>query len=126
MNSRFAALIARIKAQRVLFTMVTLALGILIGTVLTRSGVKGSTPTPDAALLPMQTPQQLGNAFGQIAKQMQPAVVNVRTESLPRARRRAGRPSRPNGGSGDDPFPDFFYRFFGGQPRGQGRPGGQG
>ncbi len=124
MNSRFAALIARIKAQRVLFTMVTLALGILIGTVLTRSGVKGSTPTPNAALLPMQTPQQLGNAFGQIAKQLQPAVVNVRTESLPKVRRRAGRPnSRPNPGGGDDPFQDFFDRFFGGQQGGG--PGGQ-
>ena len=125
MNSRFAALIARIKAQRVLFTMVTLALGILIGTVLTRSGVKGSTPSPDAALLPMQSPQQLGNTFGQIAKQMQPAVVNVRTESLPKARRpRAGRPNaRPNPGGGDDPFQDFFDRFFGGQQGGQGGQG---
>jgi serine protease Do len=124
MNSRLAALIAHIKAQRVLFTMVTLALGILIGTVLTRSGVKGSTQNPNAALLPMQSPQQLGNTFGQIAKQMQPAVVNVRTESLPKARRRAGRPnSRPDGGS--DPFQDFYDRFFGGQQGGQqGGPGG--
>src|SRR5260221_2167684 len=127
MNSRFAALIAHIKAQRVLFTMVTLALGIMIGTVLTRGGVKGSTPTRDAALLPMQTPQQLGNAFGQIAKQMQPAVVNVRTESLPKQRRRAGRPNmRPNPGGGDDPYQDFFDRFFGGQQGGPGRQGGQG
>src|SRR5258708_32602172 len=124
MNSRFAALIARIKAQRVLFTMVTLALCILIGTVLTRSGVTGSTRTPNPALLPMQTPHQLGNAFGQIAKQLQPAVVNVRTYSLPKERRRAARPnSRPNPGGGDDPFQDFFDRFFGGQQGGG--PGGQ-
>src|SRR5258708_12178803 len=63
MKSRFAVLIAHIKAQRVLFTMVTLALGILIGTVLTRGGVKGSTPTPDAALLPIQPPQHLRTPF---------------------------------------------------------------
>ncbi|HET6841328.1 MAG TPA: Do family serine endopeptidase [Candidatus Angelobacter sp.] len=131
MNSRFASLMKRVKAQTVLLTMVTLALGIMIGTVLTRSGVKGNS-SPDAALLPMQSPQQLGNTFGQIAKQLQPAVVNIRTESLPR-QRRSGRQAHPGHGQGqggqgggDDPFQDFFDRFFGGQggQGGQGGPGG--
>ena len=128
MNSRFAALMKRVKAQTVLLTMVTLAMGIMIGTVLTRSGVKGNS-SPDAALLPMQSPQQLGTAFGQIAKQLQPAVVNIRTESLPRQRRGArqqahpGHGQGPGQGGGEDPFQDFFDRFFGGQ--GQGGQGGQ-
>ncbi len=73
----------------------------------------------------MQSPQQLSNTFGQVAKEIEPAVVNVSTESTPKAatRRRGGTRS-PNrgqgGGSGDDPFQDFFDRFFGGQGQGQG------
>jgi serine protease Do len=115
MNSRMAALMARIKAQRALSMLVillTLAVGILIGTVLSRNGVKGNS-TADAALLPMQTPQQLGSTFGQVAKQVEPSVVNINTESAPKPRRRAGRPNR--GGQDEDPFQDFFDRFFGGQ-----------
>src|SRR5438270_349244 len=129
MNSRFAALVARVRAQRMfsaLAILVTLAVGILIGTVLSRSGVKGNS-TPDASLLPvLQSPQQLSNTFGQIAKQIEPAVVNVSTETAPKTTRR-GTNRRPNRGGqdngGDDPFQDFFDRFFGGQG-GQGGQGG--
>jgi serine protease Do len=106
---------------------VTLALGILIGTVLSRNGVRGSSTSSDAALLPpMQSPQQLSNTFGQVAKAIEPAVVNVSTESNPKpaAQRRNRRPNRGQGqdNGGDDPFQDFFDRFFGGQ--GQGGQGG--
>ena len=131
MNSRFAALVARVRAQRMLSMlaiMITLAVGILIGTVLSRSGVRGSTNSSDAALLPpMQTPQQLSNTFGQVAKSIEPAVVNVSTESNPKptTRQRNRRPN-PHGQDqgGDDPFQDFFDRFFGGQGQGQGPGGG--
>jgi serine protease Do len=116
MNSRVAALLARIKSQQALSTLVvllTLSVGILIGTVLSRTGVKGSSQRLDAALLPMQSPQQLGTTFGQVAKQVEPAVVNISTESTPKVRRRGGRGNRGEGG--EDPFQDFFDRFFGGQ-----------
>ena len=128
MNSRFAALVTRLRTQRMLSALallLTLTVGILIGTVLSRSGVKGNSTTSDAALLPpMQTPQQLSNTFGQVAKNIEPAVVNVSTESNPKPSRR-GSTRRPNHGQnngGDDPFQDFFDRFFGGQ--GQGGQGG--
>src|SRR5262249_34864883 len=121
MNSRFTALVARMRAQRMLSALAilfTLAIGILIGTVLSRTGVKGSSsPLSDAALLPpMQTPQQLSTTFGQVAKAIEPAVVNVSTESSPKPTRR-GNNRRPNRGqdNGEDPFQDFFDRFFGGQ-----------
>ena len=92
MNSRFAALIARIRSQRGVSTLVvllTLTTGILIGTVLSHTGVKGNFARSDAALLPMQTPQQLGTTFGQVAKQVAPSVVNISTESTSKPRRRA-------------------------------------
>ncbi|MGC2696511.1 MAG: Do family serine endopeptidase [Candidatus Angelobacter sp.] len=132
MNWRFAALVARIRAQRMvsaLAILVTLAVGILIGTVLSRSGVKGNSSMSDAALLPpMQSPQQLSNTFGQVAKAIEPAVVNVSTESSPKPRTR-GNSRNPNRGrdkSGDDPFQDFFDRFFGGQQQGPGDDDDQG
>jgi serine protease Do len=112
--------------------MVTLAVGILIGTVLSRGGVRGySSPSSDATLLPvMQSPQQLSNTFGQVAKEIEPAVVNVSTESTPKTTRRRGGSRTPNrgqqGGGGDDPFQDFFDRFFGGQGQGQGQGQGPG
>src|SRR5215467_3485811 len=123
MNSRFAAFFSRIKAQRSLSTLVillTLTVGILIGTVVSKSGVKGnSTPSADASLLPMQSPQQLSNTFRQVAKQLEPSVVNINSESTSKTtpRRRSGRPNRnqPPDGGGEDPFQDFFDRFFGGQ-----------
>jgi serine protease Do len=133
MNSRLAALMARIRTQRPVSTLVvllTLTLGILIGTVLSRSGVRGNSARTDAALLPMQSPQQLGTTFGQVSKQISPSVVNINTESTAKPRRRGGRPNR--GDNGEDPFQDFFDRFFGGQnpdedqsPFGDG-PGGGG
>ncbi|HKD82196.1 MAG TPA: Do family serine endopeptidase [Candidatus Angelobacter sp.] len=127
MNSRVTALVARLRTQRMLSTLVillTLMVGILIGTVLSRNSVRGSSTTSDATLLPaMQTPQQLSNTFGQVAKAIEPAVVNVSTESNPKPRQRSNRaPNRGQNNGGDDPFQDFFDRFFGGQ-QGQG-PGG--
>src|SRR5437899_11046421 len=63
MNSRFGAVVARFRTQRaisMLAILLTLAVGILIGTVLSRGGVRGSSVAPDGSLLPaMQTPQQL-------------------------------------------------------------------
>ena len=125
MNSRFSALVIRMRTQRALSTLailLALTVGILIGTVLSRGGVKGNS-LPDGSLLPaMQSPQQLSNTFGQVANAVEPAVVNVSTESTPKVRKRSqrtpGRGQRDNGG--DDPFQDFFDRFFGGQQGGQG------
>jgi serine protease Do len=124
MNSRFSALVSRMRTQRALSTLVillTLTVGILIGTVLSRGGVRGNS-TADGSLLPaMQTPQQLSNTFGQVANAVEPAVVNVSTESTPKVRRRGRAPNRgQRDNGGDDPFQDFFDRFFGGQQGGQG------
>src|SRR5260370_26032854 len=95
MNSLFTSMMARLKTQRMLSTLVvllTLTVGILIGTVLSRTAVRGNVSTNDAALLPMQSPQQLSSAFGQATKQVGSAVVNINTESTakPRPRLRRG------------------------------------
>jgi serine protease Do len=126
----------RFKIRGVASTMLvvaTLAVGILIGTVITHS-VKGKENKglgSDAAQLQVPAPQQLSSAFAQISKQLEPSVVNINTESTvkpsphARGRRRATPPGGGNG-SPDDPFQDFFDRFFGGQggPGDEGGPGG--
>jgi serine protease Do len=108
--------------------LATLVLGILIGTVVTR-GVKGKTvDSSDASPLQMPAPQQLSTVFSQVAKQIEPAVVNINTESVIKnphgnLRRRTPQqsPDDDQGGQGgqggdqDSPFQDFMDRFFGGQ-----------
>ena len=130
MGARARATFDHIRSNRLASTilvMVTLAVGILIGTVIS-NGVKAKTSfnSSDAAQIQIPAPKQLSNAFAQIAKQLEPAVVNINTETVgkedntpqPRQRRRPGqRPNTPDDdqGQGQSPFDDFFDRFFGGQ-----------
>jgi|SRR4051794_9278687 serine protease Do len=118
----------RMKAHRWVYTLsilATLAVGILIGTVISY-GVKGKEgQKSDAAPLTMPTPQQMSNQFSQIAKQLEPSVVNINTESTIKNIRRRPRGQAPddddNGGGGGGGMEDFFNHFFGG-PGGQGGP----
>ncbi len=119
----------RMKAHRWAYTLsilATLAVGILIGTVISY-GVKGKEgQKSDATPLTMPSPQQMSNAFSQIAKQLEPSVVNINTEStIKNVHRRRGAPNSPddddNGGGGGGGMEDFFNHFFGG-PGGQGGP----
>ena len=98
MDSRVSAFWTRFKANRLAYTLTilaTLAIGILIGTVVSY-GVKGQEKkTSDATPLTIPSPQQLSNQFSQIAKQMEPSVVNINTESVIKAsanNRRRGTP----------------------------------
>ena len=121
----------RMKANRFASTIVilaTLSLGILIGTVVSanvKGKEKGATST-DATPLQVPSPQQLSSQFSQIARQLEPSVVNINTESTIKNPHSRGRrsPSNPDDDNGDDnSMQDFFDRFFGGQG-GQGVPNG--
>ena len=118
----------RMKAHRWAYTLsilATLSVGILIGTVISQ-GVKGKEgQKSDATPLTLPSPTQMSNTFSQIAKQLEPSVVNINTESTIKnvhRRRGGGQDDEEDGGSGMD---DFFNHFFGG-PGGQGGQGGQG
>src|SRR5262252_2996156 len=122
----------RIKANRWVYTLsilATLTVGILIGTLISsevkgKEGQKGdATPLSLPAAQPTQNP--LSQAFAQIAKQIEPSVVNINTEStIKNLHRRKG---QNQGGDDDDSggMDDFFNHFFGGpgQGLGQGGPG---
>jgi serine protease Do len=121
----FSAIADKIRSRRLFSTLTiiaTLAFGIVLGTVVTQ-GVRGEGSAADGAT-PLQAPpavQQLSTVFAQVAKQVEPSVVNINTESTvqvtPRRRRGTPRPEE------DDPFQEFFDRFFGGP---QGRTPGDG
>ncbi len=104
----------------------TLSIGILIGT-LVNTGVKAAKDNPaapGATPLVIPNPVELSSAFTQLAKRLQPSVVNISTtyDAKPAAavkpksnRRRAVPDDDENGGGtgGDDNMQDFFQRFFG-------------
>jgi serine protease Do len=119
MDSR--AIWVRLKTRRWVYSfsiVATLALGILIGTVVSYGvkGKEGQKPS-DATPLSVPAPQQLSNAFSQIAKDLGPSVVNINTESTVKTQRRRRGTQTPDDddSGGGNSMDDFFNRFFGGQ-----------
>src|SRR3954447_26386905 len=126
----------KLRTQKLLsFTLVvfTLAIGIVIGTLINvNTGVKAAkdnSAAPGAAPLVIPNPVELSNSFSQIAKQVEPSVVNISTTYNPKPGRAAAGPGR-NGRraappqdedeqDGGDGMNEFLYRFFG-------NPGGGG
>ncbi len=121
----------KVRTQKVLsFTLIlfTLSIGVLIGTLL-NTGVKaakGDSIAPGATPLVIPSPTQLQNSFAQLAKQLEPSVVNISTEYIQKAptqaknnNRRRPVPEQDGEGGDDNGMQDFFQRFFG-------NPGAQG
>ncbi|HZT31839.1 MAG TPA: Do family serine endopeptidase [Bryobacteraceae bacterium] len=120
----------KVRRQKFLsFTLIlfTLSIGVVIGTLI-NTGVKAakdSTVAPGATPLTIPNPVQLSTSFSQIAKAVEPSVVNISTTYLPKAPAHARNRRRANPDDGDDSdnggMEDFFFRFFG-NPFGQGGP----
>ncbi|HEY6291674.1 MAG TPA: trypsin-like peptidase domain-containing protein [Terriglobia bacterium] len=103
----------------------TLGIGILIGTLISH-GVRAAKPArSDARLLGAPSPPDLSNSFARVADAVDPAVVNIKTETDVRVgraglgRRRHSNPDGPDGedqdGSPLDGLFDHFFHF-GGPP----------
>src|SRR5258708_8436188 len=112
MEARVNALWGHFRANRLTFTLVillTLALGILVGSVVS-FGVRGQEKkSAEATQLSVPPLRQVSSQFTQIAKSLEPAVGNINTESTikPAARRR-----RETGDDRGDQFAAFFYKLF--------------
>lgn len=122
------------RAQKLLsltLLVFTLAIGIVIGTVIdVNTGAKAAadtqSPAPGATSLVIPNPVELSNTFSQIAKQVEPSVVNISTTYAPRPARAANpRSRRPVPQDEDEDagegMNEFLYRFFG-NPFGGGTP----
>jgi serine protease Do len=121
----------KLRTQKSLsFTLIlfTLSLGIVLGTLI-NSGVKAAKPdgaaiAPGATPLVIPSPVELSNTFSQIAKQVEPSVVNISTEYLPKVTARPRSNGRrqvfpqdeqdqDNSGGMDDLLNRFFSNPFG-------------
>ncbi len=86
---------------------VTLAIGILIGTVISgRMGTERAAVIGGATPLAMPSPVSMSRDFAEIVRRDEPGVVNISTTQL--ITRRDATQDPHNG----DPFQDFFNRFF--------------
>ena len=99
------------KQRKVLATLMvalTLAIGTLMGTVI--SGRVGATKSANGGVGPLVIPDpiQVSSTFASIVQRVEPAVVNISTTQVIERKRRAPRPR----GQQEDPFQDFFDRFF--------------
>jgi len=89
----------------------TLSIGVVLGTIVS-GGVK-ATVEQKATPLVIPDPVSLSNAFSQIAENLDPAVVNINTESTVEA------PVRGRGRPNDNPADPFdFFNFFGAPDQG--------
>jgi serine protease Do len=90
----------------------TLAIGILIGTVISgRVGTEHASLAGGAPLLVLTDPVSMSSAFSEIVKRDEPAVVNISTTQVI-ARKAQSQPPSQGRGPNNQPFQDFFNRFF--------------
>ncbi|MGA9584034.1 MAG: trypsin-like peptidase domain-containing protein [Terracidiphilus sp.] len=145
------SLLARLRSHRLASTFVLLATvsAAIIGGSFAAHGVRGQERTSDstdATPLKVTNSPIEPNAFVKIAKSVGPAVVNINTQTLPKAADNKNRRPNPHSrvqpnpqnpgdddedqgqgqGQGDNNFQDFFNRFFGGQAPDQGDGGDDG
>jgi serine protease Do len=118
-DSGFGSQLAQRKLLSLTLLLFTLAIGIVIGTVLSRdvSAAREGTGASDAKPLKMPDPVKLENEFTRVAKEARATVVHIQVEQLPKkTQAREPEPQSPN--------EDMFRRFFG-LPEPFGDPGGQ-
>src|SRR5271163_770046 len=101
--------IRRRKIFATLLIVVTLGIGIVIGTVISRPALATHDQGGNgASLLAIPDPVTLSNGFATISKKLGPAVVNISTTQIIEKPKGIKKPH----GSGDPSFQDFFDRFF--------------
>src|SRR5215469_11820525 len=113
MGVQFYELVSWARRRKVfaaLLVAATLSIGIMIGTLISGRALAthGQNGASGASLLAVPDPITLSNSFSTISKKIGPAVVNISTtQVIEKTKGGAKRPHHLN-----DPFQDFFDRFF--------------
>ncbi len=128
-------LLDRLRTRRLAstFTLLTILSIAVVAGSFAAHGMRGQDSQADSHVAPLKVinTKVVPNAFVKIAQEVRPAVVNIKTETLPRQTSNRGlhgrmpQPQNPDGNSGGegdnqgpDSFQNFFNRFFGGQAPG--------
>lgn len=92
----------------VLAVAAALGLGIAIGTFISHTvqTAHASKANPDPRVIADPSPVALSNSFARIAAEIEPAVVNINTETTVRLS------AKGFGSNGEEPFNDLFNHFF--------------
>jgi len=123
---RWFKMIQRQKLLSLSLVLVTLAIGIVIGTLM-NPGVHaargGQAAAPDASPLVIPNPVELGNEFSKLAKKLEPSVVYITADFTPKVTENpheqgGGDEEQPGDGKGNDDGLDLFKRFFRNNPPG--------
>lgn len=126
------SLFDKVRSQKLLslsLLVFTLSVGIIIGTLL-NTGVRAAKDQVTAKdATPLVTPpvsKMPGNQFVELARKMEPTVVNISTAYTPKVTRlnnRRGTPqTEPEAGEDDEGSMDLFRRFFRNGPNGENSP----
>ena len=107
-KSGFGSQLAQRKLLSLTLLLFTLAIGIVIGTLVSRdvSAAREGAPAPDAKPLVIPAAEPLENEFTRIARQARPVVVHIRVEIL-------SEESQSRSPDPRNPFSEEFRRFFG-------------
>ncbi|HKV28190.1 MAG TPA: Do family serine endopeptidase [Candidatus Acidoferrales bacterium] len=122
MGVQFLELVAWVRHRKffasVLLTL-TLGIGIIIGTLIPgKVAARRTGNSNDTMLLTIPDPVNLSNGFSNIVTRVEPAVVNISTTQV----FEAPKDKRGTGTRGQDPFQDFFNKFFSQNPGAQQGP----
>ncbi len=120
---RFLEKMRQQKLLSITLLVFTLSIGVLIGTLI-NTAVRAEKPfggASDATPLTIPNPVQLSTAFSELAKQLEPSVVNVTSTFGPKpSQTKKKRPAEPDEGDPDDEGQgggmNLFKHFFGQDP----------
>jgi len=112
MGIQFQELLSWVRRRKVFASLLiaaTLGIGIIIGSVVSGRALATRAQAPNgASLLAVPDPVSLSGAFSSVSKSLGPAVVNISTTQVIEKPKGGGKPPRGS----NDPFQDFFDRFF--------------
>ncbi|MGH9866154.1 MAG: Do family serine endopeptidase [Candidatus Acidiferrales bacterium] len=122
MGIQFLELVTWVRHRKIFASALlalTLGIGILIGTVIPGKVAATRPADPNGTmLLTIPDPVNLSNGFSNIVTRVEPAVVNISTTQV----FEAPKDKRGTGTRGQDPFQDFFNKFFSQNPGAQQGP----